>query len=171
MDRLFTLIDEAQRPVYEREQQEAALLQDEADADVARKSAKKAVPQEQQTHVAESARELALRMTNVRVDLQVCQMLREDSLEGLYSPENMDELRLTVEQTLGEYGVQLSGIGLTRDSLVEQLSSYIVEIGNNPETFLSRMEASDSRRSSEQELSDIQDDVQTRDSDDYEPSR
>lgn len=169
LDLLFKLIDKAQKPVHEREQQEAALQQDEVDA--AREAAEKAALQEQQTRSAESAHELALRAANFRVDIQVRQMLKEDGLEGLYSPETIDELRLTVEQTLGEYGAQLSSIGLTRDSLAEQLSSYVVEIGNNPEMFLSRIEASDFHRSSEQELPDIQDDAQTRDSDDCEPSR
>lgn len=171
LDRLFRLIDEAQRPVHEREQQEAALLKDKAGADATRESAEQAAPQEQQTCAAESARELALRAANFRVDLRVWQMLEEDGREGLYFPESIDELRLTVEQTLGEYGVQLSGIGLTRDSLAEQLSSYVVEIGNDPETFLSRMEASDFDRPSGQEVSDIQDDALTRDDDEYEPSR
>ena len=94
--------------------------------------------------------------------------------QDVINPANskaIGELGLTVEQTLGEYGVQLSGLGLTRDGLAEQLSRYATEIGNNPEPFLSRMEASGFDHSSEHELSDIQDDTQTRDSDDYEPSR
>jgi hypothetical protein len=169
LDRLFKLIDKAQKPVHEREQQEAALLQDEADA--AREAAEKAALQEQQTHTAESAHELTLRAANFKVDLQVCQVLKVDGVEGLHSPETIDQLRLTVEQALGEYGEQLSGIGLTRDNLTEQLSRYVAEISGNLEPFLSRMEASDFHRSSEQELSDIQEDAQMRDSDDYEPSR
>jgi hypothetical protein len=171
VDRLLKLIDEGQKPVRERERQEPTVLRDEVDAEAAGKFAEDAALQERQMCAAENARELALREANSRVDLQVCQMLREDGLEGLCSPATIDDLGLTVEQTLGEYGVQLSGIGLTRDSLAEQLCSYVVEIGNNPGLFLSRMGASDFHRSSEQELSDIQEDAQTRDSDDYEPSR
>jgi hypothetical protein len=169
LDRLFKLIDKAQKPVHEREQQEVALQQDEADA--AREAAEKAALQEQQTRAADSARELAFRAANFRVDLKVCQILKEDGVESLYSPETIDQLGLTVELALGGHGLQLSGVGLNRDSLAEQLSSYVVEIGNNPETFLSRMEGSDFHRSSEPDLSDIQDDAQTRDNDDYEPSR
>lgn len=175
LDRLFKLISEAREPVDEREQQEAACLQEEAAAEAARKQAAEIAAQEQQRRAAALARELAReraqREAHFNTDLQLLRMIREEGLDCLYSPETADRLVLAFERTLTDRGVNLSDIGLTSDSISENLSDYVEGISRNPIPFLSRMKAVDLYRSPGHDNSREPPHIQERADDYSEPPR
>jgi uncharacterized membrane protein YccC len=99
-DRLFKLIADATKPVIEREHQEASRLQTEVASEAFKESAAEVTKPEQQKSSVAPGLDLALNEVNRRVDYQLQEMIRQDSLECLSSPETIIHLGRTVEQSL-----------------------------------------------------------------------
>jgi hypothetical protein len=98
-------------------------------------------------------------------------MIREEGLDCLYSPETAERLGSAFERTLADRGVELSDIGLTSDSLSENLSDYVEGISRNPTSFLSRMKAFDPYSSPDHDVSREPPPIQERADGYFGPSR
>lgn len=171
-DRLFKLIADATKPVIEREHQAASRLQTEAPSEAVKEPAAEVIKPEQQKPSVAPRLDLALNEINRRVDYQLQEMIRQDSLDYLSSPETIIHLGQAVEQSLSERGLELADLGLTHACLKEQLGSYVELLANDPQPFLARMDQEDSQRIWINESTESPERTQTDEPDhDFEPSR
>jgi len=171
-DRVFKLIADATKPVIEREHQEASRLQTEAPSEAVKEPAVEVIKPEQQKPSVAPRLDLALNEINRRVDCQLQEMIRQDGLDCLSSPETIIHLSQAVEQSLSQRALKLADLRLTHACLTEQLSSYVELLANDPQPFLSRMEQNDSKRIWINESTEPPERTQTDEPDhDFEPSR
>jgi hypothetical protein len=127
---------------------------------------------EQQKPATDSNLELALNDVNRRVDYQLQEMIRQDSLYCLSSPETIILLAQAVEQSLSEQGLELTDLGLTHVWLTEQLGSYVELLAKDPRSFLARMDQEDTQRTLINESTESLERTPTDEPDyDFEPSR
>jgi len=153
---LLELIAEARRPVEERERREAAQLQTRAGrekAEAAKRTAAEIVKREQENRGRQNLHDLALRGAGQKVDVELYRVLKQSGVPGLSSPELAARLGRTMEGSLGMHGVGLTDVGLTRNTLSEQLRRYTDSVGRNPASFMSRVERDGLYRSSTREPS------------------
>jgi hypothetical protein len=171
-DRLFKLIADATKPVIEREHQEASRLQTEVASEAFKESAAEVTKPEQQKPSVDPRLDLALNEINCRVDYQLQEMIRQDSLDCLSSPETIIHLGQAVEQSLSDQGLELTDLGLTHAWLTEQLGSYVELLAKDPRSFLVRMEQDDTQRTWINESTESPERTQTDEpGDDFELSR
>jgi hypothetical protein len=106
------------------------------------------------------------------VDYQLQEMIRQDSLDCLSSPETIIHLGQAVEQSLSEQGLELADLGLTHACLTEQLGSYVELLAADPRSFLARMDQEDIQHTWINESTESPELTQTDEPDhDFEPSR
>jgi hypothetical protein len=171
-DRLFKLIADATKPVIEREHHEASRLQTEVASEAFKESAAEVTKPEQQKTSVDPKFDLALNEVNRRVDCQLQEMIRQDSLDCLSSPETIIHLGRAVEQFLSDQDLELADLGLTHACLAEQLGSYVDLLAKDPRSFLARMEQDDTQRTWINESTESPERTQINEPDhDFEPSR
>jgi hypothetical protein len=153
---LLELIAEAGRPVEERERREAAQLQARAGrekAEAAKRTAAEIVKREQENRGRQNLHEPALKVAGQKVDAELYRVLKQSGVTGLSSPELVTRLGRTMEGSLVMHGVGLTDVGLTRNTLSEQLRRYTDSVGRNPASFISRVERDGLHRPSTHEPS------------------
>jgi hypothetical protein len=138
------MMDDATRPVKEREAMEAAERRRIEQARLAREAAERAKElaerQAREQALAKIYQEKALKLANRAAELKLHELMKERGPEALRQPQTIEQLGRTMEQTFTKEKIKLSELGHTKESLREGIKNYVEGVARDPDSFTRRME-------------------------------